>query len=394
MQSDRRGQPATFTYLDEKGTALNSTSFNAADLYKYADELGIDLSNIGQLGDLLDEKKVKYKPYELYQGTGSDHGINFQDIAQGGLGTAYDWTKDPLAHLKGPTGVKGLQANQQLASRLGITANPFVTTGRGLDPSQLRTYEGGADRRPWVAYDDAQRAAAFGTEQEAKNYVAQQGGTYTRIANLDRGPIPSTNFAPNTSGLDLKSSTGIANAYDQFLASQQGGDTAASRAQAQNFLQSQGVAQPLINQAYDVYKNDLTDPTKIASRYNEFISARGGDTEANRNEALQYLQNQGIGQPMINQAYDVFKQGKFAHGGHVQMEDGGFVLTKRAVDGAGGPRGIQQLVPGARMIRGPGHGTSDSIPAVINGRNGQTPHGFQTVKPTSRLGETPKSSTL
>jgi hypothetical protein len=63
----------------------------------------------------------------------------------------------------------------------------------------------------------------------------------------------------------------------------------------------------------------------------------------------------------------------YANGGKVQMEDGGFVMTKRAVDGAGGPRGIQQLVPGARMIQGPGTGTSDDIPAVINGRNGQTP---------------------
>lgn len=63
----------------------------------------------------------------------------------------------------------------------------------------------------------------------------------------------------------------------------------------------------------------------------------------------------------------------YAQGGTVQMEDGGFVLTKRAVDGAGGPMGIQQLVPGARMIRGPGTGTSDDIPAVINGQNGQTP---------------------
>jgi len=63
----------------------------------------------------------------------------------------------------------------------------------------------------------------------------------------------------------------------------------------------------------------------------------------------------------------------YAQGGPVQMEDGGFVMTKRAVDGAGGPQGIQQLVPGARMIRGPGTGTSDDIPAVINGRRGQTP---------------------
>jgi len=65
----------------------------------------------------------------------------------------------------------------------------------------------------------------------------------------------------------------------------------------------------------------------------------------------------------------------YANGGKVQMEDGGFVLTKRAVDGAGGPRGIAQLVPGARMIGGPPDptGRKDLTPAVINGPNGQTP---------------------
>lgn len=63
----------------------------------------------------------------------------------------------------------------------------------------------------------------------------------------------------------------------------------------------------------------------------------------------------------------------FAQGGPVRLEDGGFVMTKRAVDGAGGPQGIRSLVPGAQMIRGPGTGTSDSIPAVIQGKNGTTP---------------------
>jgi hypothetical protein len=63
----------------------------------------------------------------------------------------------------------------------------------------------------------------------------------------------------------------------------------------------------------------------------------------------------------------------YAGGGPVQMEDGGFVMTKKAVDGAGGPQGIRQLIPDARMIRGPGTGTSDSIPAVINSPKGQTP---------------------
>jgi hypothetical protein len=63
----------------------------------------------------------------------------------------------------------------------------------------------------------------------------------------------------------------------------------------------------------------------------------------------------------------------YAQGGPVRMEDGGFVLTERAVKGAGGPRGLAAVLPQARMIRGPGTGTSDSIPATIQGRNGVTP---------------------
>ena len=66
----------------------------------------------------------------------------------------------------------------------------------------------------------------------------------------------------------------------------------------------------------------------------------------------------------------------YRNGGQVRpfpMQDGGFVMTKKAVDGAGGPQGLASLVPGARMIRGPGHGTSDSIPAYIQGPSGRTP---------------------
>ena len=66
------------------------------------------------------------------------------------------------------------------------------------------------------------------------------------------------------------------------------------------------------------------------------------------------------------------KYGK-AKGGLVTLEDGGFVLTKKAVDGAGGERGIKSLVPEAQMIRGPGTGTSDSIPAkIVNNQTGRT----------------------
>lgn len=53
----------------------------------------------------------------------------------------------------------------------------------------------------------------------------------------------------------------------------------------------------------------------------------------------------------------------------LQMEDGAFVLTKRAMDGANkmASGGITQVLPGTRLIAGRGTGTSDDIPATIGG---------------------------
>lgn len=66
----------------------------------------------------------------------------------------------------------------------------------------------------------------------------------------------------------------------------------------------------------------------------------------------------------------------YANGGAVRpfpMQDGGFVMTADAVRNAGGHQGMQRMVPNARPIQGPGNGTSDSIPAYIQGPNGRTP---------------------
>lgn len=67
---------------------------------------------------------------------------------------------------------------------------------------------------------------------------------------------------------------------------------------------------------------------------------------------------------------------QYAQGGSVfTMQDGGFVLPKDAVKGAGGPQGIAQLLPQARMIGGPPDptGKRDLTPAKIVGPNGVTP---------------------
>ena len=100
----------------------------------------------------------------------------------------------------------------------------------------------------------------------------------------------------------------------------------------------------------------------------------GGTTQAYKSPApLQRTMVQGRYGPIAKYAAQGGLMHAYAHGGHVNMEDGGFVMTKRAVDGAGGPKGLAALVPGVRPIQGPGTGTSDSIPATIHGPRGQTP---------------------
>lgn len=114
------GQPKNFTFYGADGTALTSSIVSAPELYKKAELFGIDLSGIGELGNKLDKMGVKYKPNELY--AGSDAGVDLQDIARGGMGSAFDWTKDPMAHLKGPSAISSLATNQALAQRLGVGA--------------------------------------------------------------------------------------------------------------------------------------------------------------------------------------------------------------------------------------------------------------------------------
>ena len=103
----------------------------------------------------------------------------------------------------------------------------------------------------------------------------------------------------------------------------------------------------------------------------------GGTTRAyTRPAPLQRTITQGKYGPIAQYAANGGVMHAYAQGGAVRpfpMQDGGFVMTKRAVDGAGGPQGMRQRIPEAVPIRGPGHGTSGSMPAFIQGPNGRTP---------------------
>lgn len=106
--------------------------------------------------------------------------------------------------------------------------------------------------------------------------------------------------------------------------------------------------------------------------------ASGGGAGQSYQGLKQYARNvtQGKYGPIVRYAAEGGLMQAYANGGHVRpfpMQDGGFVMTGDAVKGIGGIENLQQILPEAQPITGPGTATSDSIPATIRGRNGITP---------------------
>jgi len=357
VATNMKGLPAELVFYDASGQSLNSSIFSPEGLYREAEKYGIDLSNIGQLGAMLEQKNIGYKPGELYAGTGSNAGIDFEDIARGGLGGKDDWTKaDPLMGVKFEAGSLGAQTaaqqqneRQALAERLGIKATSTAPDAGLLNVTGLRPQ----GERTHVAYGPF-GASWYDTDAEAQAQAQQIGGRY---ADLAQGPIATNPYA-------ITPATQIA-----------GPPTPTAQQTAAAVVGTPFAATPAAQPARDLTSllpsdwSNITDPSKKIDWFNQQKATQAELERAGvKPEEIAWMRQNKLGTFAgggITQAY--------AQGGRVQMEDGGFVMTKRAVDGAGGPRGIQQLVPGARMIRGPGTGTSDDVLAVINGRNGQTP---------------------
>lgn len=115
-----RGEPASVAYYSADGQLQTSSTFNAESILRHTNQLGIDLQDLKSLGQQLDAAGVGYRPYELYKGTGSNHGIDFDNLIAGGLGTVYDWRQDSLAGQKGPYAQQYLTEAQALAAQLKL----------------------------------------------------------------------------------------------------------------------------------------------------------------------------------------------------------------------------------------------------------------------------------
>jgi hypothetical protein len=134
--------------------------------------------------------------------------------------------------------------------------------------------------------------------------------------------IPRTT-TPTTSPLyasltKTSSPTAVANAYADFI-SKSGGNTAANRKAATDYLTNLGLTQDQIGTSYNTYLSTLpaagntyqqlnatASPTNVAQAYSSFVADAGGDTEANRQRAITYLRDIGISEDAIGQAYTTY----------------------------------------------------------------------------------------
>jgi hypothetical protein len=165
-------------YYNPQGNRLSRSILSAEDLYKNASQYGIDLSGIGSLGQKLDAAGIRYKPGELYAGTGSNLGVNFADVAAGKLGSAYDWTQDPFASQKGSS--DRLAESQALAQKLGID----LTKSENL--ATLSPQLAGDVTRQFVvstpSISGSPTYSWYDTQQAADQAAQQYGGTVTNLA--------------------------------------------------------------------------------------------------------------------------------------------------------------------------------------------------------------------
>lgn len=105
--------------LDGQGQALRQMPLSAPDILRASRDFGMDVGKLTDLADQMDALGVRYQPGQMH--AGSNHGVDLRSLASGGMGAAYDWTSDPLAHLKGPGAQDAVAANARLAQELGLT---------------------------------------------------------------------------------------------------------------------------------------------------------------------------------------------------------------------------------------------------------------------------------
>jgi hypothetical protein len=130
-------------------------------------------------------------------------------------------------------------------------------------------------------------------------------------------PVVKPPVVPPTYANLTKTSTpvDVAKAYTDFIANA-GGNTAANRQAATDYLTNLGLTQGQIESSYSAYLDTLpaagntyqqlnakATPANVVQAYTAFVANAGGDTATNRQLAADYLKDIGVADTTINQAY-------------------------------------------------------------------------------------------
>ena len=267
-----------------------------------------------------------------------------------------DLVAQNLAAYNPATGIGSLVQPQALTPA-PVTPPPPT----GLSSAQTKYYDqllagGGYDKQTALEYvrglNDLQSLASLANTQGKFQNIAQ-GSADQQIQQLEQlynAPIIShlgretrnSTYTPVLYKDLTKTSTPdqVAAAYSQ-LANAAGGDTATNQKEAVAYLQKIGVPDSVIRSGYNVYKGlgttapvtatnktttgatttaaASTEPLyksltanstsdDIARAYYQLTSGAGGDTQANQQEAVAFLQKLGISNPLIESGYKDYRE--------------------------------------------------------------------------------------
>ena len=151
----------------------------------------------------------------------------------------------------------------------------------------------------------------------------------------------------------------VAKAYTDFIASA-GGNTAANRQAATDYLTNLGLTQGQIESSYSAYLDTLpaagntyqqlnakATPSNVVQAYTAFVANAGGDTATNRQLAADYLKDIGVSDALINQAYNTY-----------------LASTTNTAGGGGGGGNVDVGAGGGMMSGGGGASTTGTVAAA------------------------------
>ena len=148
--------------MNNHGEALRQLPASAPDILRAARDFGLDTADLATLADQMDAKGTAHPSVDL------------RSLAQGGMGTAHDWTSDPLAHLKGPGAQDTLAANVQLAQELGL-APGTDTVARTAAPPAVPTAAAGGASSPENLGNQLTNTLLAQMQNALKNWQTQHG---------------------------------------------------------------------------------------------------------------------------------------------------------------------------------------------------------------------------